>query len=171
MCSLLRGFIAELNGASEANSNFTAKTRRWHSEGTERRRAREETFTRVHNFECTEDAENVHFSFDARFGSESVHKKFAFPLKDTGRGTKVLPFIDVVEERFLVYDAMTSIDDGPRFDKSRCRTLKLILPHEPHYLNYFDLTYDYPLLGMLAEKKVDESVYTKPYHRRRDNDN
>lgn len=170
MCSLLRSFLADVktvSTVSKFSNHIEARTYRWIPDGMMRRRVEDQSFSMLDNFECTEDAENAHVSFDAWNGSKMARQKFSFPLEKTNRGTKMLRFTGEVEERFIVRDTIPHLD-GPSFAKTRRRILTLTTCNESQFWGDFALIYEYPYCEMLKEE-TDESSYMKPYYQRGEN--
>jgi hypothetical protein len=164
MCSLIWGFLAEVRAGPQLR-NITAQTFVWTRTWDRHQRAGARRFTFIDNFECVEDKDHVHVSFDTWDGLDKVRPKFSFPLISIGYGTKILEFEDAAEERVVV--SHTARFREPLFETIRARTLTLSTRNEPQFHGDFALIYDEPWYEThkcLGDVKV--SRYVKSYHRR-----
>lgn len=163
MCSLLRGFFADVKAVSKT-ATVQAKTYQWKldNDGLMRRRVNVNTFL-VKSFECTEDASHVRVLIEALDGTRG--QTFTFPFRRTsldGRvldGKKMLPFAHEMQECVIVRDKIP-FAGGPTLAKTRRQTLTLSTDEGE---DDFSLTFDHPYIDVLDAQ--DESRI-KPYHRR-----
>lgn len=157
MCSLLRGFFADVKAVSKT-ATVQAKTYQWKRD----KRIQVDSFV-VKSFECTEDASRVRISVEALDGTRG--QTFTFPLRRTsldGRtldGKKMLPFAHEMQECVIVRDKIP-FAGGPMLAKTRRQTLTLSTEYGQ---DDFSLIFDHPYIDMLDAQ--DESRI-KPYHRR-----
>lgn len=156
MCSLLRGFFADVKAVSKT-ATVQAKTYQWKLDN----RIQVDSFL-VKRFECTEDASHVRILIEAYDGSS---KKFTFPFRRTsldGRtldGKKMLPFAHEMQECVIVRDKIP-FAGAPTLAKTRRQTLTLSTDDGD---DNFSLIFDHPYIDVLDAQ--DESRI-KPYHRR-----